>query len=205
MRAQQHLVIFARYPVAGGGKRRLAAGIGAVHALRFQRVRLQVLIGRFARDPRWTTWIAVTPDRSGPWPKRIRTTPQGDGDLGQRMNRIFENLPLGRAIIIGTDIPGVANSDIAEAFAKLGSHHAVFGPATDGGYWLVGLKRAPRVLSPFQNVRWSTEHALADTEKNLHGRRIGFVRKLDDVDNAAALKHHPEWARMCWPPPAALN
>ena len=66
----------------------------------------------------------------------------------------------------------------------------MFGPATDGGYWLVGYgPRRPQ--RPFARVRWSGEHALADTLANFRGRRVAFLRPLDDVDTAedlAALK-----------------
>ena len=58
----RHLVIFARWPQLGSGKRRLAAGVGAVEALRFQRVTLSLTVLRLGRDRRWITWLAVTPD-----------------------------------------------------------------------------------------------------------------------------------------------
>ena len=85
-------------------------------------------------------------------------------------------------MIVGTDVPGIRPAHIAEAFRLLGRHDAVFGPATDGGYWLVGLRRRPRVLRPFANVRWSSPHALADTLANLEGRTVAFVATLSDVD-----------------------
>ncbi len=58
----------------------------------------------------------------------------------------------------------------------------MFGPAPDGGYWLVGLKRVPRLLAPFAGVRWSSPHALADTLANLDGLRVVFAATLSDVD-----------------------
>jgi glycosyltransferase A (GT-A) superfamily protein (DUF2064 family) len=63
----------------------------------------------------------------------------------------------------------------------------VLGPASDGGYWLVGLKRRPHVLRPFGGVRWSGPHALADTLRNLARWRVGFAATLADVDDAAGL------------------
>jgi ribosomal protein L22 len=74
--------------------------------------------------------------------------------------------------------------DVDKAFALLGRYDAVFGPARDGGYWLVGLKRRPRVLRPFAGVRWSSAHTLADTLANLGGRRTALVATLSDVDDA---------------------
>ena len=63
MALQRHLVVFARELRLGRGKRRLASRIGAVAAIHFQRVALRALLLRLGRDPRWTTWVAVTPDR----------------------------------------------------------------------------------------------------------------------------------------------
>jgi uncharacterized protein len=197
----QHLVIFTRYPVAGGGKRRLAAHVGQVQAVRFQRVRLQALLIELSHDPRWTTWLAVTPDRSGPWPPHVNRLSQGRGDLGQRLARIVTALPRGPAIIIGTDIPGIRALHIAAGFQALRGHDAAFGPAPDGGYWLIGLKRTPRARLPFDDVRWSTSHALDDTIRALGTARVAMIDTLEDVDDGAALRRHPAWARTI-PSPA---
>ena len=91
-----------------------------------------------------------------------------------------------RAVLVGCDIPGLGRADIAAAFKALGRADAVFGPAEDGGYWLVGLgpRRPP---APFAGVRWSTEHALADTLANCRGHRVALLRRLRDVDTAADL------------------
>jgi glycosyltransferase A (GT-A) superfamily protein (DUF2064 family) len=60
----------------------------------------------------------------------------------------------------------------------------VFGRALDGGYWLVGMRRRPRVLQAFANVRWSSEHALLDTLAHLRHVAVAFVATLPDVDDA---------------------
>ena len=78
-------------------------------------------------------------------------------------------------VIIGSDIPNIERADIANAFHQLGRHDAVFGPAPDGGYWLVGQSRRRTVLQMFDNVRWSSEHALADTMANLEGGSVKAV------------------------------
>jgi hypothetical protein len=189
----RHLVIFARCPRLGVGKRRLAAGIGPVQALRFQRVMLFATLRRLGTDPRWTTWLAVTPDRSGPWPVRLGNLPQGRGDLGQRMASVAKTLPPGPVLIIGSDIPGITATEVARAFHRLGQHDAVFGPAGDGGYWAVGLRRRPRFFDPFCDVRWSTEHALSDTVANLPGKAIAILDVLEDVDDAASLARQNRW------------
>jgi len=186
MTLARHLVIFARYPSLGTGKRRLARDIGAAKALQFQRTMLALLVRRLAGDPRWITRFAITPDTSRPWPKGIATLPQGRGDLGQRMARVARSLPPGPVVIVGSDIPDLSAAHIADAFRALGLCDTVLGPATDGGYWLVGLRRRPRFIDPFAHVRWSTEHALRDTLANLTGRRVGMLETLSDVDDASA-------------------
>ncbi len=179
------LVIFARVPRLGAVKRRLARGIGARAALRFYVGQLATLLRATARDRRWRTVIAATPDHApARWPMALPRVPQGRGDLGQRMLRAMR--PHRRCVLVGSDIPGITAADIAAAFRALGRADAVFGPARDGGYWLVGLGPR-RPAAPFAGVRWSTRHALADTRANFRGRRVAAVRRLRDVDTAADL------------------
>ncbi len=115
---------------------------------------------------------------------------QGRGGLGQRMQRIFDRCGQGPLIIVGTDIPFVSSGMIAEAFRRLRSSDAVFGRAEDGGYWLVGLRRRPKRLAPFDNVRWSSRHALADTLNNLAGHRIALAVTLFDIDTEADYRRY---------------
>ena len=91
----------------------------------------------------------------------------------------------GPACVIGADIPGIRPHHVATAFAALGDHDAVFGPAQDGGYWLIGLRHPARQPAGFfRGVRWSTEQALADSVATLPGHRIAQVATLRDVDRA---------------------
>lgn len=185
-RPRRYLVIMAKSPRLGLAKRRLGAEIGEIAALRFYRNCLARTCMRLGFDPRWQTLLSVTPDRdlyANDWPRDIPRMAQGTGDLGQRMRRIFAGLP-GDVIVIGSDIPAIVPSHIAHAFQLLGRADAVFGPATDGGYWLVGLKRRPAAPNAFADVRWSGPHALADTLANLDGKNIALAATLSDVDEA---------------------
>lgn len=205
----KHLVIMAKSPHLGRVKRRLAREIGDVAAIRFYRSCLSHTALRLARDRRWRTLFAIDPDRDiaarfQPSRKYLPRVEQGEGDLGRRMQRLFALLPPGPALIVGSDIPAMRASDIAKAFAQFGRADAVFGRAPDGGYWLVGLKRTPRLLAPFAGVRWSGRHALADTLKNLEGKRVAFAAALGDVDTKddyRALRSSTE--RLILPPAAA--
>lgn len=188
---RRHLVVFAKAPALGRVKSRLAAGVGASAALAFYRRTLTTLLLRVGSDRRWRTALAVTPDRAKGgrlWPVRLPRRPQGGGDLGVRMSRVFRRWPPGPVVLIGADIPAITAAHIQRAFRALGNADAVFGPARDGGYWLVGLRRGPRLPGIFDDVRWSTKHALADTLANLKGRRVALVDTLDDIDDAAAYR-----------------
>jgi uncharacterized protein len=185
---RRNLVLFLRAPMLGAGKRRLARDVGDVAAVGFERSMLALLLRRLGRDRRWQMRIAVTPDHVRlhfPRPyARLETEGQGDGDLGVRMRRAIAACPSGPVVLVGADIPALAASHIADAFRLLGRCELVFGPAADGGFWLVGARRRPRLPPSFGAVRWSTRHALADSLANLPGHtRVGFVERLDDVDD----------------------
>jgi rSAM/selenodomain-associated transferase 1 len=194
----RHLVIFARTPQFGRVKRRLAHDIGTSEATRFYRATLDRQIGSMSNETRWTVWLFVTPDtdtghpawRGAVPPRQVR--PQGHGDLGQRMLRPFQTLPPGPVVLVGSDVPGMRPRHIARAFRLLGRHDLVFGPARDGGFWLIGARRIramPRDL--FAGVRWSTAHALADTHANIPATvSAGEADTLDDIDTAADLRRY---------------
>ncbi|MDE4134573.1 TIGR04282 family arsenosugar biosynthesis glycosyltransferase [Phaeobacter sp. QD34_3] len=186
------LVIMIKEPRPGRVKTRLAQGLGIIPATWWFRHQSARLI-RSLRDPRWQIVLAVAPDRavtSRIWPTDLARLPQGGGDLGQRMKRMLQNAaPHGPVCLIGADIPGITRAHIARAFSALGPHDAVFGPATDGGYWLVGARhpaRLPRDL--FQDVRWSSEHALTDSIATLPGWRIARTDTLQDIDTVEDLR-----------------
>lgn len=185
------LVVMLKLPRPGQVKTRLGRDIGMVDAAWWFRHQVQRLLRRL-EDPRWQMVLAVSPDPAGMaarvWPAHFERVAQGGGDLGARMGRVFRTRPPGPACIIGGDIPGVHRPHIARAFRALGDHDAVFGPAPDGGFWLVGLKRtAPAPATLFRDVRWSTQHALADSLHGLRDHRIAQVDTLRDVDEACDL------------------
>jgi rSAM/selenodomain-associated transferase 1 len=188
MSDERTLVLMARRPVLGQGKRRLAADVGDVAAHRFQRVALGRLLRRFAGDPRWKFCLAITPDEPLTFAGVTHVIGQGEGDLGARMSRVSQHLPPGPLVFIGADATEIARDDIKTAFDALERADAVIGPARDGGYWLIGLAPAQRRDLPFSNVRWSTPHARADTLKNLAGKRVAMLCELEDIDDGASYR-----------------
>ena len=183
---KNHLVILAKAPRLGRVKSRLAVDIGAVPAWRFYRTALASLLRRLRKDPRWdcTLWVD---DGVARWPSRVARRRQVFGDLGRRMDHIMHKSPQGPVVIIGADIPEIRAHHIEAAFRALGSRDVVFGPAEDGGYWLVGFRRRPVTPAPFAPVRWSSAYALSDTAANLSRRyTVAYCDVLGDVDDGAA-------------------
>lgn len=181
----------AKVPVAGGVKTRLARDAGTAAATRFVRTATASLLHRVGRNVPWRVSLSVAPHNglvARVWPRGFQRWDQGGGDLGVRMQRIMALPSPGPVVIIGTDVPDITPAHIRTAFRLLGRHDAVLGPALDGGYWLVGLRRRPRLLRPFGGVRWSGPQALSDTLTNLSGASVAFLETLSDVDSGVDLE-----------------
>ena len=191
MALDNHLVIMAKAPKIGQVKSRLANQIGAFAAYKFYYDTMKNTIFKLS-DSRWTISIAITPDlvlkSKKPWKGAKNLISQGGGSLGKRMEKIMSAMPRGPKVIVGTDIPHIQKKHIERAFAALNFSDAVFGPSFDGGFWLVGLKRRPKVIKLFANVRWSNKNTLKDTIKNLPPEATFLLLdKLIDVDDLNSL------------------
>lgn len=193
------LVVMVKEPRPGRVKTRLGRDMGLTASAWWFRHQVAALLRRI-ESPKWETVLAVAPDRQGlqsrVWPGHLPRIVQGGGNLGDRMARVFRSAAPGPVCIIGADIPGINPARITEAFQSLGGNDAVFGPAPDGGYWLVGMKRVgPVPHGLFDGVRWSSEHALADSVATMNGLRIGKVATLRDVDTLDDLKRLNDLSR----------
>lgn len=187
--ARPLVVIFARAPRYGSVKTRLARDIGTGETLRFYRSTLTRLVNRITRDDLFDVVLAMTPDhaREG-WPAGVRQIAQGPGDLGRRMIRALRGAGARPAIVIGSDIPAISAAHLRNAFAALGRSPFVLGPASDGGYWLIGAKHPQRLRgTELDNVRWSGPHTMHDTIDRL-GPVAVLATTLDDVDDGAAYR-----------------
>jgi len=195
--ARLTLVVFAKEPVPGQVKTRLAAAIGARRAADVYRELVAHTLAHAvaARDAGVVDAIELwcTPDADAPYFRDIaaaacaRRRTQPGGDLGARMAHavadVLARCP--RVLLIGTDCPALDPRALAAAAAMLDDFDAVMGPAEDGGYVLVGATRP----LPFRGVRWSTPYALADTMAGFAdaGIRCATTRVLWDVDGPADL------------------
>lgn len=188
----REVVILAKAPVLGTVKTRLARDIGAAAALALYREMLFGVVARLSRQD-WRVLLAVTPDESADqpalWPGGVARIPQGDGDLGARMLRALararekENRPV---LVVGSDIPGLGPAQVRRAFAALADRPLVFGPATDGGFYLVGA-RGPLPAGLFRGVVWSTGTVLRDALATCPPGSAALIDALDDLDDSAAL------------------
>ncbi|MBD2453368.1 TIGR04282 family arsenosugar biosynthesis glycosyltransferase [Nostoc sp. FACHB-87] len=168
---KQHLIIFTRYPEPGKTKTRLIPALGSVGAAHLQQQmteytllqvgELQKTIGvsvevRFAGGS-----LELMQDWLG---GELLYASQGEGDLGKRMARSLVDSFRKNAeyiIIIGSDCPGLTSQILATAFQELQTVDLVLGPAIDGGYYLIGVRRFIPEL--FANIDWGTSQVLQQT------------------------------------------
>lgn len=181
------VVLFVKQPVAGRVKSRLAKGLGTALATGFYRTTTRTVCHRLSRDPRWQLIIARSPDHWRPgapvFPPGLITTPQGPGDIGDRMARLARRFSDGPVILVGSDIPALQTGHIAAALRCLKHSDVVFGPATDGGFWLVGYNPRAARQARFTNIAWSTGMVLTDCLTGLGATRVSLLPPLSDIDD----------------------
>jgi len=198
----ERLIVFTRFPVSGKTKTRLMPALGAEGAARLQR-RMTEHIMAVAAKARQRPGLTIEVRHEGGSTVLMRKwlgpqfsyRPQGTGDIGHRMARAFEasfNGPLGAAVIIGSDIPGISEQTIRQAFEGLQKNDLVLGPAHDGGYYLIGLKNflpAETYSRLFEGINWGTGEVVSRTLSiaKMLGLRYVLLGKLADVDNPADL------------------
>tara|TARA_B100000214_G_scaffold105298_1_gene73927 strand:+ start:3873 stop:4451 length:579 start_codon:yes stop_codon:yes gene_type:complete len=187
-----HLIIFVKEPRVGKVKTRLAEGIGLIRATFWYRRQLDHLLNTFKPSSSYAKHLFVTPHQGLKYFRSYtkqgwRLYHQSPGDLGEKMTSAFLSVGHGPKLLIGSDIPAVSRQHIGLAFKQLNSVDAVFGPAQDGGYWLIGLSRF--VVPPkLQHVRWSTKYALSDTLSKFSPKvSVKLIPTLTDVDRASDL------------------
>jgi len=168
--------VFAKAPEPGQVKTRL--GLPGERAVALHRAFVADTLHAVARAGLPAT-LAVGGD-PGSFRVDVPTERQVEGDLGARMGHVLRTAP-GPAIIVGTDAPTLPPRLLQAAADALKEHPVVFAPANDGGYVLVGAREGAR----FEGVRWSTEHALADSLRANPGARL--LEPWYDVDTPADL------------------
>lgn len=198
------VIVMAKAPVAGYAKTRLIPALGADAAAQLAQRLLRHAIAQAlaagigpvelccAPDARHAVFAELAGDT------RVALSEQGEGELGARMARALQRALATheRALLIGTDAPALDAAVLRLARDGLADHDAVIGPAFDGGYTLIGLRRVEPTL--FEAMPWSTPQVLAITRQRLRaaGLRHAELPPLHDIDEPADLVHlrGPAWA-----------
>jgi uncharacterized protein len=186
------LIIFAKNPVLGRCKTRLAKGIGTENALAVYRILLQHT-SKITRNLKVDKKVFYTDfiDHEDNWDSTIyKKELQRPGDLGQKMQAAFEagfNEGYQKIVLIGTDLITLEASDIQKAFEALNSNTAVFGPAQDGGYYLIGLAQMKPEL--FKNIPWSTAEVLTRSLEKIDDtyQLLQIKNDIDTVEDLAEI------------------
>lgn len=190
------LIVFAKAPRPGLAKTRLIPALGPDGAARLACRLLAHAWHEGAAAGFDAAELCVSPDTDEPVFAALAAplTLQGDGDLGARMHRAFERVLAvhDAALLIGTDAPALIADRLREASAALQNADAVFVPALDGGYALVGLRQPCEAL--FRDMRWSTSTVMAETRQRLQAASLDWVElaPVNDIDEPADLVHVPE-------------
>lgn len=194
------VIVFAKAPVAGFAKTRLIPALGAQGAAQLATRMLQETVRQaVAAVTTDAVELCCAGDLTHPVLRALQQqygitlSAQGEGDLGQRMWHAMQRAlaQYAHVIIIGTDAPALQAPILLEAVNALQTHQAVFTPASDGGYVLVGLSRALSVV--FQNIQWSTSIVMQQTRDRLRTVDASYIElpTMHDVDEPDDLVHVP--------------
>ncbi|MBI2083319.1 MAG: TIGR04282 family arsenosugar biosynthesis glycosyltransferase [Deltaproteobacteria bacterium] len=184
------LLIFAKYPEPGRVKTRLAKTIGPEKAAILYKEMVETVMQKsLPVDGEYRRTLCFDPPQMEndfrEWFPLLEMRPQCRGDLGQRMSAVFqESLENGstKTVLIGTDCVEIDRSLLCDAFDRLEKSDLVLGPAKDGGYYLIGMKKPHPFL--FEGIPWSTEKVLGLTlekakESDL---KVELLKTLSDLD-----------------------
>ncbi len=186
MKRDTTVCVFAKEPRPGLVKTRLIPALGAHGAAALAAAFLADTLACVATLPFARLVIAYDgEDAAARFDPAVQVWPQGDGDLGDRMERALAralaDTPL--AILIGSDLPGLPASVVGEARRRLlDDADVAIGPAADGGYYLIGLRRCPTGL--LSGLPWSVAETRARSEERFSalGLRVAHVPRWFDVD-----------------------
>jgi uncharacterized protein len=199
MNSKKLLIIFTRNPELGKVKTRLSKSVGDIVALD---------IYQFLLDKTKEVTQNISADKVVYYSEKIaendlwnsslyKKEVQFGDDLGAKMEYAFQTAfenNYEKVLLIGSDLYDLEPSHINEAFEKLKNKDVVIGPALDGGYYLVGLKKNyPEI---FKNKRWGTSSVRKDTLKNLEKVDVHLLPILNDVDVVEDIEHHPAFTKF---------
>ncbi len=192
MNSKNLLIIFTKNPELGKCKTRLAKSIGDTAALEVYKKLLQ----HTAKVTQDLSADKVVFNNTEPIDQDdfssthfSKKTQRGD-DLGEKMSNAFQEgfqNNYEKVVIIGSDLYDLQTRDIDEAFLQLTHNDYVIGPAKDGGYYLLGMKKfTPEV---FQEINWSTATVLKETLHILKNKKVALLTQKNDIDTIDDIKN----------------
>ncbi len=193
MKTTNALIIIAKYPEHGQVKTRLRGHMPDDKILELYTNLLKTSIQKLRFIPGVDTFIAFAPAGSESYFANFNLglIPLTDGGLGERMFMAFQDVFLKgykNAVLVGADIPGLSSKIILHAFEILSDHDLAYGPAADGGYYLVGMRKL--IKDVFKEVPWSSALTLKKSIEQAEqaGYTIGFSNTLSDIDTIDDVK-----------------
>jgi rSAM/selenodomain-associated transferase 1 len=196
---QCNIIVMAKAPRPSFAKTRLMPALGAAGAAALAERLLDATLAQALAAGAAAVDLCCAPDTDHPaferlaMSARVSLSVQGEGDLGERMARAFaRRLAPGRAaLMIGTDAPALDAAMLVRAAHALRDVDAVFVPALDGGYALIGLHHTAPGL--FSNIAWSTASVMAQTRERLNAAGLRHVEltPVADIDEPSDLVHLP--------------
>tara|TARA_R110002096_G_scaffold183757_9_gene361865 strand:- start:5185 stop:5790 length:606 start_codon:yes stop_codon:yes gene_type:complete len=190
------LIVFVKNPILGTAKTRLAQTVGDENALEIYLELLEItkkVVLSVKSDKE--VWMSRRIDENDMWEESsiVKRVQRGDG-LGGRMSNAFKyalkEKKYAKVVVIGSDCPDITSETIESAFTMLDEKEVVFGPASDGGYYLIGMKNFYPEL--FKEITWSVSSVLENSIKKLKEMETSFalLKELSDVDT------YQDWERF---------
>lgn len=192
---QQCLMIFTKNPILGSAKTRIGKVKGDKLALQiYQRLLLFTKELAAPLDCKKVVYFNKFIETAGIWDDRFEKRMQVEGNLGVKMSAAFEEefITSDKILIIGSDCAELTHEDINSAFQHLEESDFVIGPAKDGGYYLLGMKRFHPFV--FQNMPWSEEGLLTETINKIKSKGLSYHLSpvKSDID------YWEDWEELNW-------
>jgi len=192
------LIIFVKNIKLGKVKTRLAKTVGDDNAFKVYKALVEVTekaTSHLKVDKRIYFSDAIIDEK---WPNDYKAIQKGT-DLGERMSHAFQdgfNDGYSEIVLIGSDLPNITKTVIHNGFRSLKQNNVVFGPAEDGGYYLVGMSKFHNCI--FENKAWSTSNLLEATLADLKQEKIevSLIETLNDIDIFEDLQAYPEFLKL---------
>jgi len=190
MSNDKQLIVFAKSPLPGHCKTRLSPLLGDIKACEFYKSLLSGCFKTISALSNTDISIHIYPDTNNSFLSQLNKKyayeflPQRGDNLGERMFlAIRQSLnKYSKVVLIGSDCPAIDKNYIEAAFHRLKTHDIVFGPATDGGYVLIGANKLDKRI--FSNIPWSTDQVLEQSlnQSTSAGYNAGLLQALRDID-----------------------